>query len=309
MRVLRSIQVLRALAATAVVIEHGDGAGILHGAASVGAAGVDLFFVISGFIMGTTASDKSPRRFLADRAWRVLPMWFFAVAPWILARHEDWQTVLTSLTLWPIWGCGFTSPALWVGWSLCFEMLFYGAFAWALAKGAKAPLSLFAALLVLAIFSGSILVDYVGSPLILEFLAGVAISRLPMREALALPLLLVGIAWLAIAPGDYGSVVLGNFAFLRVLAWGIPAALIVYSARCLESRMGRGWNLPVHLGNASYAVYLFHPFVIAFHFSLLPAVGVSLALGVLVHHALEKPIMSLRRTKGLSIRPQPSLAT
>ena len=64
---LRSVQVLRGIAAMAVVAHHA------FSGTRIGAAGVDLFFVISGFIMATCGRDRRPLEFLADRAWRIYP--------------------------------------------------------------------------------------------------------------------------------------------------------------------------------------------------------------------------------------------
>lgn len=305
---LRSIQVLRAVAAFVVLVDHADRFGFLHGAARRGAAGVDLFFVISGFIMATTARNRSPSRFLADRAWRILPLWVIAVTPWLLLRHNDWQVVATSLTFWPIWGNSYTMPALGAGWSLCFEMLFYAGFAMALGVRAALPVGLFAAAFLLAPFSGCALISYLGSPLVLEFLAGVAIAHLPLRNRLGLPLLLLGIVWLTAAPMDYSDIVYGNLAFFRVGAWGVPAALIVYASRNLEDHFGRLFDFPVLLGNASYAIYLFHQLVIGMGFRFVPAILVSLMVGVAVHLAIERPIMALRRAR-LSRPPLPMGST
>lgn len=297
----RSIQVLRAIAATAVVVDHADRAGSLHGLANVGAAGVDLFFVISGFIMATIVADRTATRFLSDRARRIFPLWFIALVPWLLIQRHDWATILTSLTLWPVWGGQFFMPALGVGWSLCFEMLFYVAFAVSLASRAAIPLGIFALALILTPVTGSMLVGYVGSPIIFEFLAGVMIGRLPRREGLGLPLLALGIAWLVLAPTDYRNIVLGHEAYYRVAAWGVPAALIVYSALCLERRFGKGFDVPVLLGDASYSIYLFHPLVVLLVAGFLPAIAAALCVGVLVHLTIERRLTRLRRLS----RPEP----
>ena len=80
-RTFRSIQVLRAIAATAVVVDHADRARNLNGHADLGAAGVDLFFVISGFIMASILSDRTATRFLIDRARRIFPLWLSLSRP------------------------------------------------------------------------------------------------------------------------------------------------------------------------------------------------------------------------------------
>src|SRR4051812_39342227 len=98
MRKLRSIQALRALAACAVVAMHAHGVGGLQdtGPTRVGAAGVDLFFVISGFIMAHVARERSAAEFIKDRLWRIYPMWIIALAPWLFFTHASFSTVISS---------------------------------------------------------------------------------------------------------------------------------------------------------------------------------------------------------------------
>ena len=68
MQKLRSIQTLRALAACGVVVYHTYDTG---GKAAYGGVGVDLFFVISGFIMAKVAQAKTAAKFAQDRLWRI----------------------------------------------------------------------------------------------------------------------------------------------------------------------------------------------------------------------------------------------
>lgn len=72
MKRLFGLQYLRALAACSVVAYHSaDRAGLSFAA---GEAGVDLFFVLSGFLMwAITDATSRPARFLADRAKRIVP--------------------------------------------------------------------------------------------------------------------------------------------------------------------------------------------------------------------------------------------
>src|SRR6476660_8625220 len=114
---LRSIQVLRALAACAVVVLHAyPDAHAPIGNAGYGAAGVDLFFVISGFSMANVAEGRTARGFIGGRLWRIYPVWWVAVVPWLFMVPRGGTFVLFSLTLWPIYPGGYYVPVLKVGW-------------------------------------------------------------------------------------------------------------------------------------------------------------------------------------------------
>jgi hypothetical protein len=90
--------------------------------------------------------------------------------------------IVRSLTLWPVYGHNYVVPALGVGWTLSFELLFYAGFALALASRASLPLMIFGLCLVLGLTTDNLLFWFVGSPLTFEFLMGVAIARMPTRE-------------------------------------------------------------------------------------------------------------------------------
>src|SRR5215471_6743859 len=100
----------------AVVAHHG------FEGTHLGAAGVDLFFVISGFIMATCSAGRQPLQFLADRAWRIYPLWLIAVIPWLLMSPQTFLEIVRSITLWPVYGGRLLNPALGVGWTLSFEL-------------------------------------------------------------------------------------------------------------------------------------------------------------------------------------------
>ena len=102
--------------------------------------------------------------------------------------------MLASVTLWPIFGPAFSYPTPLLGWTLCFEMLFYAAMALALATRPAVPLAMLAITLVLAQTTNVDLFAFTGNPLILEFLAGVIVAKLPRNERIGLPLLAVAAA-------------------------------------------------------------------------------------------------------------------
>jgi exopolysaccharide production protein ExoZ len=286
----------------AVVVHHAVGAADPGTGARVGAAGVDLFFVICGFIIATVANKRSAPDFLADRLWRIFPLWLLVVTPWLISIHPALPAVLSSLALWPVFGNHFYAPALGVGWSLCYEMLFYGAFALILAGYKRPVLFLFVTCLIIGSVTDLAVAQHVGNPLILEFLAGIGIARLRPPERLAVPLVILGFAWIAAAPLDEYARVMGPETFIRVIYWGVPAALIVYGARGLEQRFAhKAFDIPVLVGDASYSIYLFHPFVV--NIGIGAAIACSLVLGLVAHRVVETPLNELRRRWRSGARP------
>jgi exopolysaccharide production protein ExoZ len=301
---LRSIQSLRALAACSVVLLHAHlvSGGPRPSEMQLGAAGVDLFFVISGFIMASVLRGRSAGEFMADRCWRIYPLWWAAAIPELIRDGFTPSQLATSITLWPIWGRSYTYPLPELGWTLAFEMLFYAALALALKTRACVPLALFAAFLMLGQFVHTPLIAFLGHPLVLEFLAGFCIARLPRDGRWAPVLIVAGIAGFAVAPVDFYSLYVaeqGHAGMLRVLCWGLPAAALVYGCLCIEKRFSRPLlDVPVLLGDASYSIYLFHLTIMGAlptGLNWIMLALISIAGGVVIHLTLEKRISDLRR--------------
>lgn len=296
---LRSVQLLRAVAACAVVVLHAypDPHSRL-GNAGYGAFGVDLFFVISGFIIAQVAEGRSPGQFLRDRIFRIYPIWWIAVLPWLFMVPRGAQFVISSLTLWPIYSGGYYVPVLKVGWTLSFELLFYAGMTLALTTRALVPISLYGLLLVASLATTSPLFHFIGSPMALEFLMGVVLTRLPRRAQLGW-LVPAGIALVALtspATGDPDATLTGHFALQRAVEWGVPAAMIVWGVLTMEQWFtGPSFNFPVFLGDASYSIYLFHPL---FAYGLTAPwpirVGGAVALGCAMHWLVERRILALK---------------
>lgn len=294
MEKLRSVQVLRGVAACAVVVLHAYSVShpVSDSPFRLGAAGVDLFFVISGFIIATIPK-KAVADFLFDRAWRIYPLWLVAVVPFIILEARDWPTFFASVTLWPAWD-RYIIPVLGRGWTLSFEMLFYFAAALAIRTRPIVPLALFTLGLALGAVSSSPLLNLVGNPIIFEFLLGVGIAKLPRAERLGFPLLAFGLALFALSPlAIYQEVTAINAdtSILRAVFWGVPAALVLYSCLCLERYFAASiFAIPLLLGDASYSIYLFHYLgtAIPLHWTLQLALGVG--AGVIVWRAVEMPI-------------------
>lgn len=274
---IKSLQILRGVAALMVVWMHafqthyGEGALGTHHLAAVGSAGVDIFFVISGVVIYQTgfARKKTAGQFMRARIKRIVPAYYIVTVAWVaiclvIGRNVWPHSIQAALLFWPIWGGGFIFPILPVGWTLCFEMLFYcGA---ALVLLWRPSIIVIAALYVAALmfFYDLPVFRFIGSPMIIEFLFGVAIAALrpSINARLALALVLAGLALLVLPPLflERAQSLFENefFAFLRVLFWGVPAAMIVCGAMCLERFLVAWSRLPVAVGNKSYEIYLIH---------------------------------------------------
>ena len=326
---LLNIQALRALAAFMVVCVHLEALAIMAGgsphAMDAGNAGVDLFFVISGFIMVFTTGRKpqGPAGFFAARLRRIAPLyWSVTLAVFLVARFapglvqntpSDLGRLASSLLFLPqARPDGTLRPVVFVGWTLNFEMAFYVLFA----LGLLAPrrwLGVVGTVLALAaaVAWGQVakpsdpILGFYTTPMVLEFglgmLLGLVWPKLRAPSWAVWPLIGAGLAAFALilaAPALWpGSD--------RFLAFGLPAAVIVAACLMLE-RQGRAvrWRWVKALGAASYAIYLSHFFVtqavmLAAHKAhlhgplaalgagLVALAGVAVA-GLMLHRSLEQ---------------------
>lgn len=285
-----SLQALRAIAALAVVIFHLrvvelkflPGGAILDAIGRYMDAGVDLFFVLSGFVMTTITAGRyggqsAASDFLVRRAWRVLPAyWLFtsllvakmAFSPGLAASGYTEQDILASYLLIP----QAQLPVLAVGWTLVHEAYFYLVFAAAIAFLPERAVPLYLLAWATAVTAGRWALEpapaqaLVTNPLTYEFIAGALLGlywrRIP--SWLGLPLLVAGavlaVAAAALLPSEGPA---HMSIWVRVGVFGIAAVLLVAGAIVLESR----GHLPVPgwlsaLGDASYSLYLSHIFVI-----------------------------------------------
>jgi len=306
-----SLQVLRFVAATAVIALHATGDASGHPASGIigcyGPFGVDLFFVLSGLIIAMVSRGRSPGEFLFARLTRILPLyWLLTLVQMLVLVAVGLLRVAPlapSVFLYPSW----IDPYLKVGWTLRFELLFYLATALVLFRREALVAIIIGYLAAWAgriVAPKSAMLDVLGSPLILEFAAGVIIARLPRSRAAALAASLAAVVWLYLL--GRSPEVLTHLS--RGFFYGVPAALIVYAAFQLRLSGPVAQRL-AYLGDASYAAYLVHliPFMVFLPLMLraplmlvepLAIVGAWL-LAVLLHEAVEKPLLARVR----SLRP------
>lgn len=290
-RQLHSLQWLRAIGALAVVYFHAA-IQVSHfnsdtGIPVVGETGVDIFFVLSGFIMWITTrnSDIRTLEFIKKRIIRIVPLYWFLtiivsaialVIPHLLKSTKfNSEHLLASLTFvpWPN-PAGtpgtdqYLSPVIVPGWTLNMEMAFYVLFSLCLPFGRRwrvAGLSL----LIVALYgvglwgskSGSITAFY-GTTVIFEFLMGVLLGACLIPFLRLSPPWAWGLLALAIIILIWVEAIAPNLT--RAVKFGLPALFAIAAAVNLE-RLSAVPDFPamVKLGDASYSIYLSHIFVLA----------------------------------------------
>jgi peptidoglycan/LPS O-acetylase OafA/YrhL len=284
---LTSIQVLRAVAALGVVTFHLaaeiNTVGTPFPELFIGSAGVDLFFVVSGYVMVSSSSSLfgapgGAATFLSRRLIRIVPLYWAASTVLLvhtLMRHSDlqsadlsWGALIASFAFIPYpRPSGEFGPLLKVGWTLNYEMFFYVIFAAALAFRRAVALALVVcvvagvAIASMAVWPGAQITSVWPAPIIAEFAFGVLVGAMKLRGAqlsrwVSALLIIIGTA-LLLAPYAFG------LTEPRLLLWGAPMAMIVAGAALGEWKgegvFSRGM---AKLGDASYALYLIHPFMI-----------------------------------------------
>lgn len=308
-----------------------------------GGNGVDIFFVISGFVI-TISTMKSAGQGGAAAAWlfckrriiRIVPMyWLYTGAKLALIiglGSKAFETglqpgfVISSLLFWPTTNpAGYHLPVLESGWTLSYEMLFYASFALAIWRNwpplRLSLIALGAIFLVGQLDSSPLFFSFFGRSLLFEFLLGGLIARLwvnqvPMPSWLAPLLLVLALLMLFVIPMPAG--------IDRLLSVGLPCAMLVFSAVWLEryraiSRCASYFKL---LGDASYSIYLSHGLAVPLlviiankagvfnrHAVFAFGVGGALLIGTLLYLWLEKPVTDWLNRRYNGRRPAKAVPT
>jgi exopolysaccharide production protein ExoZ len=286
---LDALQGLRGCAALFVVVSHS--LAIFRGASGTnlntvpvdvyGALGVNAFFVVSGFLMVYVHGQDfgqagSPKKFYARRIARIIPLYWtvtilYGAKQTYFGQATAWDTI-RSMFFVPYQISGdLWRPVLGQGWTLNYEMIFYLVFGAALffSRGVWIVFAVFGTLVTLhltGVFAPHAVFFFWSQPIVLYFLAGVAIGLLRSRInrgpsfAVALSIAAAGMVLAAFLSGllDKGSL---------ALAFAVPiAAVTAVAATALareDARVSAARRLAKHVGDASYSIYLTHTFVIA----------------------------------------------
>lgn len=291
----RNIQGLRAIAALMVFVSHlfWDIEPMrTHWArpwiGGVGPAGVDIFFVISGFIIYRVARRSAAQAAIAGR-WcaardfaikrfiRIYPLyWIVFIAATLIALRVPVPESFIRKPQLDLLLLVDSIPNFRVNaaWTLTFEVYFYAVTTLSILIWPKRILvvllgwfAIVAGVTVVAtIFRVAIPLDYLFAPILLEFVLGILVGRLVERGHVRFPILAImtGAVWIMLgawALSQDGGRAAQSYV-LRLACWGLPAALIVYGVLALEVS-GRAIMPPLlqYLGDASYSIYLWHAVV------------------------------------------------
>jgi peptidoglycan/LPS O-acetylase OafA/YrhL len=283
------IQALRGIAACMVVATHATflwsqdfGGNNNSSFWENGSSGVDIFFVISGFVMAISIKNLTWSKFIGRRLLRIAPLYWLitsltllkllaiAIHPSLAINathlHVPLDYILASFLFIPYRNSvGLIQPIVSAGWTLSFEMFFYCLFALALALKVHVVRFLTPTLIILALVG--LLhtgkwpsVTELASPLLLEFLAGVLLAYavgfgFRINAAVSSFLGIIGFSGVM-------TLHIPNFPGGRALAWGASAFLVVQAFVMLEDKLGTfipRWIL--RIGDASYSLYLGHMLV------------------------------------------------
>ena len=283
-----NIQVLRAVAALLVVLLHsmnvstdyGFDKGLILKLKGWGYGGVDLFFVISGFIMTHIQSLRkySATTFFIKRLIRIVPLyWILTIL--MLVAYILFPAYFNTVKISPEWALAsllFLSqesvnrfPLLYDGWTLEVEMMFYIVLSFLLIFKRDIIHTVLYTIFIL------ICITLISKNfLLLEFAAGMLLGLIYQQHRLRSPyaLLLLGVILflltIFIAPSN-------DLSFRRFIILGIPSLLIVYGALGVPQMKN---PLAILIGDASYSIYLVQVFTLPVSYKILRLVGADVDL-------------------------------
>lgn len=320
---LNTLQLLRGIAAIAIVFFHGLIGTDIYKFVKYGNMGVHLFFVLSGFIIvyihyfdiGDRAKIKP---FVVKRFLRIFPLYWMTTLIYIVlvipfGHRFSFEYILKSILLLP----QQNMPIVGAAWTLEYEIFFYFLFC-LLIFHRKMLYPVFAIwfisivmFLISPLRENSLIINTVFNPINLEFLLGCGAALLVRKKK-------IRVGWVpktAVLIGLLGITLSLTLSYIglqgipKVLLWGVPCAVLIFGL--VELELNQKVNVPkifVYLGDASYSIYLTHLITLLVFSKIFQKVGllfhfvnpelfytISSVLAVLAgcacHSFIERPLM------------------
>jgi exopolysaccharide production protein ExoZ len=326
-RKINNIQALRAYAAVAVVIFHTGY--IFPHMLQMGKFGVDIFFVISGYIMARICEGDT-RFFLRRRLIRIVPPYWamtillfcfsFFFPKLLLSTDANPSDLLRSLLFIPYYReDGLIRPLLYIGWSLNYEILFYLLITVGIYLLPKHPLAFATGLLIsLQLVCshyaglGAVPTTY-SSTMVYEFVLGVVAYEIARRVSSRAATAMRPFSLVALGGSLAGIVFLQGVAHSPLPAEWFVLQLLAMLAVLSASLLSQGdWDIRmpwiVIVGDASYVLYLMHAYILVFSARVLSRylpwiqmthagsaftlIALCTVVAVVFHLKLEKPTVS-----------------
>lgn len=327
---LISIQFLRGIAALMVVITHASHKGNQYNinffeGYHIGGSGVDLFFIISGFIMCYTTHNKdiSAYQFIKNRVQRIIPLYWllsslaliaYLIYPSLVNSSGGKTDVLASFFLIP----SENKFLIQNGWTLSYEFYYYFIFALFIFITSTnfyrySSISFMILFLVTIGFiykPSTPFLSFLTNNLLFEFLLGILAFFIFKNNKLS-----YGYGLLSFLTGVFLLIFIninGDFNLSRSLVYGIPMFFVFIGFVSFESILSQlknpFFNSLGYLGDSSYSLYLAHPFFLSPTALILNKLGISnmyifsssLILGSIIfgyctYLYIEKPLLSLTK--------------
>lgn len=322
---LYSVHFLRFFASVAVVVHHVISR--YDPKLIVGAAGVDMFFIISGLVIGLAMrSGETASAFAARRMIRIYPIYWVATflyaafRIWVWTEHPSALEVAGSLVIFPVFGAAW-HPIYWPAWTLEYEVFFYALATVLIATCRhRAMLVCFIILVLLSFLQIKIPdtnpVQYFNLGRFIEFATGLLLAYSIERK------LFVNKTIGAILIGTAVCMLYYNreLPYDQRLAWGVPSLMAIVGLLAFEESRFLRHSMVKLGGNASYSIYLTHITVIELIYVVAYKLGVNvdrfssanatiyslfcivaaLVVGLVIHLSIEKPLLELLRSRFLT---------
>ncbi len=335
---LDSLQFLRFVAAFSVVLFHFGRTLVLEyhvdrNYFDMGAAGVDIFFVLSGFIISYSSDPgRGIVYFARKRVARIVPLyWLLTLVIVLIALVKPnllnstvvtVDTVIKSLLFIPYQKSGgAVQPILFLGWTLCYEVFFYLIYGACLIFGARASWFASAAIFFLialhAIWpAGSIEWRFYTNPILIEFVLGMMLHKAySAYSAIRSGSNVAAFVLVLLACVAYFFIV--TLAGPSLFASSLFAVLFVSGFLLMRLPSGKLWAILVLLGDASYSLYLVHPYtfqlpvkLLGKHLSLAVVTGIlalvtlcTIGISVVLLKFFERPMQALLMRRPKPIEP------